>query len=81
MEQDGDIMVTDVRVPHEYEVFKSAGAISIRIETSRENRMARGVLVGEDDITEVGLDDVKDWDYVIENNSTYEDLKKKLMTW
>lgn len=78
LEQDGDIMVTDVRVPHEYEVFKSAGAISIRIETSRENRMARGVLVGEDDITEVGLDDVKDWDYVIENNSTYEDLKKKV---
>ena len=71
-------MVTDVRVPHEYEVFKSAGAISIRIEASRENRMARGVLVGEDDITEVGLDDVKDWDYVIENNSTYEDLKKKV---
>lgn len=78
LEQDGDIMVTDVRVPHEYEVFKSAGAISIRIEASRENRMARGVLVGEDDITEVGLDDVKDWDYVIENNSTYEDLKKKV---
>ncbi len=78
LEQDGDIMVTDVRVPHEYEVFKSAGAISIRIETSRENRMARGVLVGEDDITEVGLDDVKDWDYIIENNSTYEDLKKKV---
>ena len=40
--------------------------------------MARGVLVGEDDITEVGLDDVKDWDYVIENNSTSEDLKKKV---
>lgn len=40
--------------------------------------MARGVLVGEDDITEVGLDDVKDWDYIIENNSTYEDLKKKV---
>ena len=59
-------------------MFKSAGAIYIRIEASRKTRMVRGVLVGEDDIIEVGLDDVKDWDYVIENNSTYEDLKKKV---
>ena len=36
------------------------------------------MLVGEYYITEVLLDDVKDWDYVSENNSTYEDLKKKV---
>lgn len=75
--QPGKIMVTDVRVPHEYEVFKKAGAITIRVEASRETRATRGELVGEDDITEVGLDNIKDWDYVIENDCTYEKLKAK----
>jgi len=75
--QDGKIIVTDVRVPHEYEVFKAAGAITIRVDASRETRANRGKLVGETDITEVGLDDVTDWDYIIENNSDYESLKEK----
>lgn len=77
--QEGKIIVTDVRVPHEYEVFKSAGAISIRVEASREVRATRGTLVGEDDITEIGLDNITDWDYVVENNSDYESFKTKLM--
>lgn len=75
----GKIMVTDVRVPHEYEVFKNAGAIAIRVEASRDVRLQRGELVGETDITEVGLDDINDWDYVIENNSTYEEFKEKVL--
>lgn len=75
--QPGNIMVTDVRVPHEYEIFKEAGAVAIRVEASRETRAARGDLIGESDVTEVGLDDIKDWDYVIENNSTYDALKQK----
>lgn len=78
IEQDGNIMVTDVRVPHEYEVFKGAGAISIRVEADRETRAKRGELIGETDITEVGLDHITDWDYVIENNSDYETLKEKV---
>ena len=77
--QDGNIIVTDVRVLHEYEIFKAAGAIAIRVEASRENRASRGQLIGEEDVTEVGLDDVKDWDYVIENNSDFESLKAKAL--
>lgn len=77
--QEGKIIVTDVRVPHEYEVFKAAGAVAIRVEASRETRSKRGELIGEGDITEVGLDDVKDWDFVIENNSDYETLKTKAL--
>lgn len=73
--QKGNIIVTDVRVPHEYEVFKNAGAITIRVEATRETRAKRGQLVGENDITEVGLDNEKNWDYIIDNNSTYEHLK------
>lgn len=77
--QFGKIIVTDVRVPHEYEVFKEAGAIAIRVEASRQVRASRGELVGENDITEVGLDNIKDWDFVIENNSDYESLKSKTL--
>lgn len=76
---DGNIIVTDVRVPHEYEKFKSAGAISIRIEASREVRAQRGELIGENDITEVGLDNITDWDYVITNNSDYDSFKNSVL--
>ena len=75
IEQDGNIIVTDVRVPHEYEVFKKAGAIAIRVEASRETRLTRGELIGETDVTETGLDNIKDWDYIIDNNADYENLK------
>ena len=70
-------MVTDVRVPFEYETFKKAGATSIRIECPREIRAQRGELIGEDDITETGLDNVLDWDFVIYNDSDLESLHKK----
>ena len=76
---DGKIMVTDVRVQHEYDVFKNAGAISIRVEASRDVRAKRGDLVGEDDITEIGLDHITDWNYVIDNNSSYEEFKEKVL--
>ena len=71
----GNIIVPDVRVKRELEFFKEADAYAIRVEASRETRSLRGKLVGETDVTEVDLDDVKDWDYVIENNSTYENLQ------
>lgn len=77
--QPGKIIVTDVRVQHEYDVFKAAGAIAIRVEASREARAARGQLVGESDVTEVGLDHVKDWDFVIENDSSYDALHQKAL--
>ena len=76
---EGNIMVTDVRVPYEYEFFKSAGAISVRIETAREIRAKRGKLVGEDDITETGLDNIVDWDYIITNNGDLETLEKNCL--
>ena len=79
IETEGNIIVTDVRVPHEYEIFKSAGAIAIRIEASREVRSTRGELIGETDVTEVGLDHITDWDYIIENNSDYETFKTKVL--
>ena len=38
------------------------------------------MLIGENDITEVGLDNIKDWDYVITNNSDYESFKEKVLS-
>ena len=78
--QEGNIVVTDVRIKHEYEVFKNAGAVSIRVEASREIREARGGrLVGENDVTEVDLDNIQDWDFLIDNNKDYETLKKSVL--
>lgn len=78
LEQDGNIIVTDVRVPHEYEVFKNAGAVSVRVEANRQTRAQRGELVGETDITETGLDNITNWDFVIENNSDYANLQTQV---
>jgi len=75
--QTGNIMVTDVRVQHEYDIFKNAGAISIRVNCPRELRATRGTLIGETDITEVGLDHIKDWDFIVDNDSDLNTLNKK----
>ena len=80
VKQEGNIVVTDVRIKHEYELFKSFGAISIRIEADRNLREQRGgKLIGEDDVTEVDLDDIQDWNYIIDNNNDYETLKKNVL--
>lgn len=80
IEQKGDIVVTDVRIKHEYDVFKAAGAITIRVNASREIREARGgKLVGENDVTEIDLDNISDWDFLIENNDNYDLLKQKVI--
>ena len=78
--QEGKIVVTDVRIKHEYEVFKKAGAIAIRIEASRELREARGgKLIGEEDVTEIDLDNIQDWDFLVYNNKDYETLKENIL--
>ena len=80
IEQEGNIVVTDVRIKHEYETFKKAGAITIRVEAERDIREARGgKLIGEDDVTEVDLDSIQDWDFVIDNNKDYETLKENVL--
>ena len=78
LEQPGNIIVTDVRVPHEYEVFKNAGAVAVRVEASRETRAKRGTLIGENDITETGLDNITNWDYVIDNKKDYDFLENQV---
>jgi len=72
-----NIIVPDVRVVHQVDFFKEKNAFLIRVESSYENRSQRGVIVNNDDETETALDNYSNWNMIIENNSTYEDLIKK----
>ena len=74
VEQDGNIIVPDMRLKKELEIFKDNGAITIRVNSSRECRSQRGILVKEDDLTETDLDDVSGWDYIIQNDSGLDEL-------
>ncbi len=71
-----NVIVPDMRVKREYDFFKSQGAYMIRVEASEQVRAKRGKLVKKDDSTETALDDIKDWNYVINNESDYETLVK-----
>ena len=77
-----NIIIPDIRVLDELNYFKSRNAYTIRVNSSYENRSKRGVIVNGNDNTETALDDYKEWDYVIENNSDYDTFKneaKKLL--
>ncbi len=76
IEYEGNTIVTDIRVKHELDLFKSYGAFCIRVEATEEARSKRGVIVSKNDNTETALDNITDWDYVIQNNGTYEELLK-----
>ena len=77
---EGNLIVPDVRLKHELEIFRKLGAITIRVESERDERAKRGRLVKENDLTETDLDNVKKWDYVIENNGSVMELQQKLQT-
>lgn len=74
----GNVVVTDVRVKHELDLFKSKGAFTVRVEANEEERAKRGKLTSSNDNTETELDSIKDWDYILYNNSTYEELKENI---
>lgn len=71
---DGNTIVTDLRVEHELNLFRKHGAFAIRVEATEEARAKRGVLAAKNDNTETALDNIKDWDYIIHNNGTYDEL-------
>ena len=70
----GNTMVTDIRVKHELDLFKSYDAFAVRVEASQKARAERGLLTSVNDQTETQLDNIKDWDYIIYNEGTYEEL-------
>ncbi len=77
VEMKENVIVPDVRVEHEVELFKSYGAYSIRVEASYENRSKRAVITNADDPTETALDSFDGWDAVVDNNSDFSSLEKQ----
>jgi phosphomevalonate kinase len=75
--QQGNLIVPDMRVEKEFETFKKAGAIMVRVETDPGIRAKRGALVRENDPTECALDHIKNWDAIIDNNSDLNNLYKE----
>ena len=71
---EGDTVVTDIRMKHELDKFRSNVDFTVRVESSEEAISKRGVLSSKNDTTETQLDSVEDWDYVIHNEGSYEEL-------
>lgn len=71
-----DIIVPDLRLKHELDVFKANNAYMIRVEASIDARKARGVITNENDLTETALDNYSGWNYKIDNSFDYETLKE-----
>ncbi len=78
LEQEGNIIVPDVRMPFEVDTFKSLNAFCIRVEASAKARSQRGELSRENDYTETALDNIDFWNYIIKNEGSYEELKESV---
>lgn len=64
-------IIPDVRFPNEAERIKKLGGTLIRVER-------RSLLSDDSHPSETALDDYTEWDYVIENDGTLQDLKNKV---
>ncbi|MCD7740001.1 MAG: hypothetical protein LUH11_01440 [Candidatus Gastranaerophilales bacterium] len=76
IELDKNIIVPDIRLVHEAEVFKNAGAFLIRVEAGIEIRSKRGVVTNENDPTECALDNYGGFDFKIQNENGINELKE-----
>lgn len=83
------VIITDMRFQNEYQAVKQRGGITIRV--NRYNSTC--VCVDDSSLdcltpcsrkpqheSEVALDHVTDWDYVIDNSGTIEELVEKVRT-
>lgn len=78
LSQPGKKVISDMRLKREYDLLKAKGAFLIRLEASREIRARRGNIVSEDDRTERELDEITDWDLVLKNNASPDELAAKM---
>ena len=72
-----NVIVPDIRVVHEVEIFKNEGAFLLRVEATREARSLRGKITNENDPTEISLDNYNGWNYVIDNSGDMKSLVEK----
>lgn len=73
-------LVTDVRFPNEAKAIKDREGILVRVN-SRKEFLPNPSLSHEDiHYSEVALDDYSNWDYIIDNNGSLEQLIDKVKT-
>jgi hypothetical protein len=65
-------LITDTRFPNELDAVISKGAVTIKVERDVDNTI--GVLHA----SETALNHVTNWDYVINNNGSMEDLRQQV---
>lgn len=78
LKMDGDVIVPDLRLEHELDVFKANNAYMIRVEAALEARRTRGIITNENDLTEIALDNYTGWNYKIDNSSDLPALRTNL---
>ena len=73
-------IITDTRFPNEMDAVKSKNGLVIKVERTLKLRKGYDV-PNETDLhpSETSLDNYTEWDYVIENNGTLEELRAKVM--
>lgn len=64
-------IITDTRFPNEAKAIKNKNGVVIRVNRNTGNN--------DQHISEIALDDYKDWDYVIDNNGTLDELIEKVL--
>lgn len=70
------VIITDVRFPNELEAIKKYNGVTIRINRGLVERTGK-MIQGPEHISETALDDAE-FDYVIDNNGTIEELIVKI---
>lgn len=64
------VIITDMRFENEFEAVKKRGGLCITIQ--------RGEIPKQEHYSERALDGDRDWDYIINNNGSLEDLVEKV---
>ncbi len=67
-------IITDTRFPNELEAVKTHKGITIKVIRDSGNT------VGTTHASETALDDYTKWDYVVDNNGSFEDLKTQIFS-
>jgi hypothetical protein len=73
-EQMPNWLITDCRFPNELEAVKAHKGITIKVIRDSDNT------VGTTHASETALDDYTEWDYIVDNNGSIEDLKTQVFS-
>lgn len=66
-------IISDVRYPNEGDKVHEQGGLVVKI-----SRIDSGVDVGQEHLSETAMSDYKDFDFVIENNGTFEEFYSEI---